>query len=85
MGIKDEIKNDGDYHDVMTPRLKELGGWLAAQSGDSSVKNRVYVDTGAIMERDHAASAGFGFVGKLGDQPRFLAGLEVARIMGCPE
>ncbi len=52
-----------DYHDVMTPRLKELGAWLREQSGGDSA-NRVYVDTGAILERSHAAEAGFGFVGK---------------------
>jgi epoxyqueuosine reductase len=52
-----------DYHDVMTPRLHALGAWLSAQvAGD--VANRVYVDTGAIIERDHAESAGFGFIGK---------------------
>lgn len=54
-----------DYHDVMTPRLKALGAWLAQQLPDSdSVANRVYVDTGAILERDHAESAGLGFTGK---------------------
>jgi epoxyqueuosine reductase len=73
--IPDEIANDPsrgrisnyawgvDYHDVMTPKLKELGAWLAAQVSEE-VANRVYVDTGAIMERDHAETAGFGFVGK---------------------
>ncbi|MEM7334642.1 MAG: tRNA epoxyqueuosine(34) reductase QueG [Chloroflexota bacterium] len=53
-----------DYHDIMTPRLKELGRWLESQFGDESVRNRVYVDTGAILERDHAESAGLGFTGK---------------------
>ncbi|MDT8305210.1 MAG: tRNA epoxyqueuosine(34) reductase QueG [Anaerolineae bacterium] len=52
-----------DYHDVMTPRLQELAAWLAAQAG-GEVHSRVYVDTGAILERDHAAAAGLGFVGK---------------------
>lgn len=52
-----------DYHDVMTPRLKELVAWLAGLAG-GGVESRVYVDTGAILERDHAAAAGLGFVGK---------------------
>ena len=52
-----------DYHDVMTPRLQELGAWLRQEAG-SDVEDKVYVDTGAILERDHAAQAGLGFIGK---------------------
>ena len=52
-----------DYHDVMTPRLKELGAWLRRQVNDD-VRDKAYVDTGAILERDHAAEAGLGFTGK---------------------
>jgi epoxyqueuosine reductase len=52
-----------DYHDVMTPRLQELAAWLQAQT-DNAVENRVYVDTGAILERDHGETAVFGFTGK---------------------
>lgn len=51
-----------DYHDTMIPRLEELAAWLGRQN--SQIRTRVYVDTGAILERDHAASAGLGFVGK---------------------
>ncbi len=46
-----------DYHELMTPRLESL----AAEMGAA---NRVYVDTGAILERSHAHSAGMGFIGK---------------------
>ena len=53
-----------DYHDVMTPRLEELAAWLKAQKSGSEVATKVYVDTGAILERDHAATAGLGFTGK---------------------
>lgn len=53
-----------DYHEVMTPRLEELADWLKTQGKNTAVRNRVYVDTGAILERDHAASAGLGFTGK---------------------
>jgi epoxyqueuosine reductase len=73
--LPDEIANDPgrgrisnyawgvDYHDVMTPRLEQLAGWLAAESG-AGVRSKVYVDTGAILERDHAETAGLGFTGK---------------------
>ncbi|HRN68732.1 MAG TPA: tRNA epoxyqueuosine(34) reductase QueG [Promineifilum sp.] len=53
-----------DYHDVMTPRLEALAGWLRAQPGAGEVASRVYVDTGAILERDHGETAGLGFTGK---------------------
>jgi epoxyqueuosine reductase len=52
-----------DYHDVMTPRLQQLADWLAQQS-QAETQGRVYVDTGAVLERDHAESAGLGFTGK---------------------
>ncbi len=52
-----------DYHDVMTPRLVELADWLRAAMGGGAA-SKVYVDTGAILERDHAESAGLGFTGK---------------------
>jgi epoxyqueuosine reductase len=52
-----------DYHTRMTPRLDALAAWLAAQSG-ADIRSRVYVDTGAILERSHAQQAGLGFTGK---------------------
>jgi epoxyqueuosine reductase len=52
-----------DYHDVMTPRLRELGQWLVQESGQA-LTHRVYVDTGAILERSHGQAAGLGFTGK---------------------
>ena len=52
-----------DYHAVMTPKLKELGQWLKGVTAQE-VSNRVYVDTGAILEKSHASEAGLGFVGK---------------------
>ncbi|MEL6403333.1 MAG: tRNA epoxyqueuosine(34) reductase QueG [Chloroflexota bacterium] len=52
-----------DYHDVMTPRLEELASWMQTQVGES-VAHKVYVDTGAVLERSHAQQAGMGFVGK---------------------
>lgn len=50
-----------DYHEVMTPRLEMLAAWLGDQT---PMKHRVYVDTGAILERSHAQQAGLGFIGK---------------------
>jgi len=50
-----------DYHDVMTPRLAALGAHLAEACGAVS---RGYVDTGPVLERDLAARAGLGWVGK---------------------
>jgi epoxyqueuosine reductase len=52
-----------DYHDIMTPRLEALADWLRAESGHP-LSQRVYVDTGPLLERSHAYSAGLGFVGK---------------------
>jgi epoxyqueuosine reductase len=52
-----------DYHDVMLPRLEDLAEWLRVESGQR-LSHRVYVDTGAILERSHAQQAGLGFVGK---------------------
>ncbi len=52
-----------DYHDIMTPRLQTLADWLRAETG-REMAARVYVDTGAILERSHASLAGFGFTGK---------------------
>ena len=52
-----------DYHDLMTPRLQELANWLQAHIA-VPVQQRVYVDTGAILERSHAQQAGLGFIGK---------------------
>lgn len=50
-----------DYHDVMRPRLDTLGAHLSEACGAVS---RGYVDTGPVLERDLAARAGLGWVGK---------------------
>lgn len=52
-----------DYHDILTPKLEALAEWLRAESGQK-LSHRVYVDTGAILERSHAHQAGMGFTGK---------------------
>ena len=53
-----------DYHEVMTPRLEALAEWLRRALAPAEVSSRVYVDTGAILERDHGKTAGLGFTGK---------------------
>lgn len=52
-----------DYHAIMTPRLTQLADQVRALSPDS-LTAKVYVDTGAILERSHAQQAGLGFIGK---------------------
>jgi epoxyqueuosine reductase len=52
-----------DYHQVMLPRLRELGDFIEQEVG-RTVNRRPYVDTGPVLERDFAAQAGLGFIGK---------------------
>lgn len=52
-----------DYHDIMAPRLETLAREVEAML-KRPLAHRVYVDTGAILERDHAQQAGLGFTGK---------------------
>ncbi|MBO9310207.1 MAG: DUF1730 domain-containing protein, partial [Chloroflexi bacterium] len=51
-----------DYHEVIAARLEQLAAWLRAEAG--GLAYRVYVDTGALLERSHAQQAGLGFIGK---------------------
>ncbi len=52
-----------DYHKVLELRLAQFAEWLAAEAGRKTT-HKVYVDTGAILERSHAQQAGLGFIGK---------------------
>ena len=49
-----------DYHDLMLAKLETLSAFLAELGG----RQKCYVDTGPILERDHAAEAGVGWHGK---------------------
>lgn len=52
-----------DYHDRMEPMLKALGDAVRGKLG-GELAMRWYVDTGPMLEREHAERAGLGFVGK---------------------
>ncbi len=49
-----------DYHDVITAKLDKIDNFLREFGGEQ----KCYVDTGPILERDHAAAAGIGWHGK---------------------
>ncbi|WP_166141020.1 tRNA epoxyqueuosine(34) reductase QueG [Methylosinus sp. RM1] len=51
-----------DYHEVIKGRLKQLAGFLLAQTGGGEVK--VFVDTAPVMEKPLAQAAGLGWQGK---------------------
>jgi epoxyqueuosine reductase len=52
-----------DYHDLLLPRLQELGA-MVRMGASGQVTYRAYVDTGPVLERDLSARAGLGFVGR---------------------
>jgi epoxyqueuosine reductase len=51
-----------DYHIVMTSRLHALADWLV--SIEPTAKTRCSVDTAPVMEKELAARAGIGWMGK---------------------
>ena len=52
-----------DYHDVIRPRLVELAEFIRSAAG-GRIASRAAVDTSAVLERDLAARAGLGWIGK---------------------
>jgi epoxyqueuosine reductase len=50
-----------DYHDVVKPKLKALGAFIAGRFGGAV---KVFVDTAPVMEKPLAAAAGLGWQGK---------------------
>ncbi len=51
-----------DYHDIITPRLKDLEKII--QKEFHGCKTKIYVDTGPILEKPLAEQAGLGWIGK---------------------
>jgi epoxyqueuosine reductase len=49
-----------DYHQVVAAKLDKIDNFLRKFGGEQ----KCYVDTGPILERDHAAQAGIGWHGK---------------------
>jgi epoxyqueuosine reductase len=49
-----------DYHEIILRKLERLDEFLCERGG----RQKCYVDTGPILERDHAAEAGIGWHGK---------------------
>jgi epoxyqueuosine reductase len=49
-----------DYHRIIEKKLHRMDEFLKANGG----KQKCYVDTGPILEREHAAAAGIGWQGK---------------------
>jgi epoxyqueuosine reductase len=59
----DAHEHGSDYHDVLLPKLHAVEADLHARFGPEFL-TRSYVDTGPIVERDFAARAGIGWIGK---------------------
>ena len=49
-----------DYHDLIASKLDKIDGFLRESGG----RQKCYVDTGPVLERDYAAQAGIGWHGK---------------------
>ncbi|MBF0271010.1 MAG: tRNA epoxyqueuosine(34) reductase QueG [Magnetococcales bacterium] len=52
-----------DYHDVLKQKVQELAIWLEGELGHP-VWHRLFVDTGAVLEKPLATAAGLGWQGK---------------------
>jgi epoxyqueuosine reductase len=56
-----------DHHDLLLARLRQLASSLSALGSAETAatpRYRAYVDTGPVLERELAARAGLGFVGR---------------------
>ncbi|MBI3089792.1 MAG: tRNA epoxyqueuosine(34) reductase QueG [Candidatus Tectomicrobia bacterium] len=58
-----EYARGDDYHNVLEQRLGELLRRIQAHS-PQPLESRIYVDTGAVLERAYGRDAGLGWVGK---------------------
>ncbi len=60
---KTGAQHPSDYHDILKPQLQRLEVQLKQRFGEAC-NTRCYVDTGPVLERDFAARAGIGWIGK---------------------
>jgi|HubBroStandDraft_1064217.scaffolds.fasta_scaffold27642_2 epoxyqueuosine reductase len=59
----DDASRGSDYHDVLLAKLRAIEQSLHERF-DPDLQTRCYVDTGPIVEREYAQSAGIGWIGK---------------------
>ena len=52
-----------DYHEVIRAKLRKLATFID-EAGGKKLKQKIYVDTGPIIEREYAQKAGIGWIGK---------------------
>ncbi len=61
IGVISVYAQGKDYHDVIKPRLKQMGRWLIDTHGGDI---KVFVDTAPVMEKPLGQKAGLGWQGK---------------------
>ena len=52
-----------DYHEIIRAKLRKLTEFID-ETGQKKLKQKIYVDTGPIIEREYAQKAGIGWIGK---------------------
>ena len=52
-----------DYHDIIRVKLRRLTKFIE-ETAEATLKSRVFVDSGPILERQYAENAGLGWIGK---------------------
>jgi epoxyqueuosine reductase len=60
-GVISSYARGDDYHLVLQSKLKELADFIETTC---AVATKLYVDTGPVLEKSYAASAGLGWTGK---------------------
>ncbi len=60
-GVISSYAQGEDYHRVLGDKLKAVAAFIETRA---SVRTRIYVDTGPLLEKSYAAAAGLGWVGK---------------------
>jgi epoxyqueuosine reductase len=61
--LKSGEQHPADYHDILKPQLEVVEAQLKQHFGEAC-HTRCYVDTGPLLERDFAARAGIGWIGR---------------------